>query len=75
MPHYLTVGELKRALEGMADGAPVFYERIEDVYFEKHGWPLRAVPDLHHERPDYYVQAFSASPASDGSALYITAHY
>jgi len=34
----LTVGELRKKLEGYSDDAPVFIERIEDVYFEKYGW-------------------------------------
>lgn len=39
--HGLTVGELKRFLQNnpdLTDDAPVVIERVEDVYFEKHGW-------------------------------------
>ena len=36
--NYLTVGNLRASLEGLPADMPVFYHRIEDIYFEKHGW-------------------------------------
>lgn len=36
--HGLTVGKLKKSLEGMPDNTPVYYQRIEDSYFEKNNW-------------------------------------
>lgn len=39
--HYLTVGRLKEFLEEhreLSDDAIVVVERVEDVYYEKHGW-------------------------------------
>ena len=37
---YLTVGELMAFIRrhNLPDGAKIFYERIEDVYFKKPGW-------------------------------------
>ena len=37
---YLTVGELKKCLNesNLKDDALVMIERVEDVYYEKHGW-------------------------------------
>ena len=37
-PHYLSVGQLRKNLEGLPDNAPVYYQRIEDMYFEKNHW-------------------------------------
>jgi hypothetical protein len=34
----MTVKELKEAIENLPDDAIVYYQRIEDVYFEKHNW-------------------------------------
>ena len=34
----LTVKELKKVLENVPDDVEVRYQRIEDVYFETHGW-------------------------------------
>jgi len=35
---YMTVGDLKKALENVSDECEVRYQRIEDVYFDKNGW-------------------------------------
>lgn len=70
--HYLKAGDLRKALEGVSDDAPVFYQRIEDVYFEKHGWiPLEQQGE---EGVDHYVRAFTAWPGLDGR-FFITAHF
>lgn len=34
----LTVGQLRKNLESLPDNAPVFYQRIEDSYFENNNW-------------------------------------
>ena len=38
--HHLTVRDLKKFLEehNLPDDAPVVVQRVEDVYYEKHGW-------------------------------------
>lgn len=36
--HHLTVKALREMLSGLPENMPVMYQRIEDVYFEKHNW-------------------------------------
>jgi hypothetical protein len=38
--HYLTVGDLKKSIEdyNIPDESKVVVQRIEDVYYNKHGW-------------------------------------
>ena len=39
--HFLTVGQLREFLENnknIPDDAKVLVQRVEDVYYEKHGW-------------------------------------
>lgn len=40
--HGLTVGSLKKSIEesGLPDDAFVLTERVEDVYYERHGWSV-----------------------------------
>lgn len=38
---YMTVGDLKKALENVPDDCEVRYQRIEDVYFDKYEWPSK----------------------------------
>lgn len=50
----LTVGKLKESLEGLPDNMPVFYQRIEDNYFEKNNWKTtKFVWDTHKASPSY----------------------
>jgi hypothetical protein len=34
----MTVGQLRKSLDGLPDDMPVLYQRIEDLYFENYGW-------------------------------------
>ena len=34
----MTVGELRKALNDVPDDVVIAYQRIADVYFDKHGW-------------------------------------
>jgi len=76
---YLTVGQLRRVLENLPDNTKVYYQRIEDAYFEKHGWtPDLLVPDdskhIYPDIPDNeYVRAFCAFDFE--GRLCLTAHY
>ncbi len=49
--HSLTVGDLKKFLaeNDLPDNAPVVIQRIEDVYYEKHGWGVYKKEDEHTE--------------------------
>ena len=79
---YMTVGDLRNAIEGMPNSAKVYYQRIEDVYFDKHGWGAHSklVPDpeilaLHGEAiNEEWLRAWGGFKAEDGD-LHITAHY
>lgn len=75
---YMTVGDLRQAIEGLPDNAKVFYHRIEDVYFEEHGWTPDKLVRSDFTEPeeninDQYIRAFCAF-SEDGDLL-ITAHY
>ena len=76
--HYLTVGALRRVLAELPDDSRVFYERIEDVYFKKHGWKPDKLIRTDHTEPednlnDEYIRAFCAF--EHDSDVHITAHY
>ncbi len=40
--HCLTVGDMKKFLSenDFPDNAPILIERVQDVYYEKHGWKV-----------------------------------
>ena len=42
---YMTVGDLKKALENVDDSCEIRYQRIEDVYFDKNG--TKFLCDIH----------------------------
>lgn len=74
---YMTADRLKAVLKKVPDDTPVYYQRIEDVYFEKHGWN-RSVINVQNDMgpsPDQYTQAFNVWYDSHHKALFITAHY
>lgn len=74
----LTVGELRARLEGVPDDALVLYQRIEDVYFETHGWKTVSLVWEREDEYSEYVPSFSAykTTAADGRAVFvINAHY
>jgi len=74
----LTVGQLKERLKDVPDDTPVFYQRIEDVYFEKHGWKTeKLVWDFYAMEYIYseYIPAFSCYKHTDEDVFVINAHY
>ena len=48
--HYLTVGTLRKSLEGLPNDMPVLYQRIEDTYFRNHGWKSHGLTWERHTR-------------------------
>ncbi len=76
---HLTVGALRHILADLPDCMPVFYERIEDAYFDRYGWRTTDItgPDpIHGELT--CVEAFTAYVGTDaegGKVLALTAHY
>jgi hypothetical protein len=79
---YMTVADLRKALEGVPDDAEVRYQRIEDVYFEKNGWDspkvTKRLPWGFEETPDEYSQyiaVFSAYKHPYDNVFVLNAHY
>lgn len=73
-----TIWDLKKKIQDLPDDMPILYDRIEDVYFEKHWWEASY---LYHENekdkilwvePDQYINVNNIF-VSDGKLL-ITAH-
>lgn len=77
--HYLTVGRLKEVLQELSDDTPVYYERVEDVYFNKYSWKadLKVPDDFDKRIKSEYLRAFCAYRYEDKDkpTLCITAHY
>lgn len=75
----MTVKDLREAIKGKSGNARVYYQRIEDVYFKKHGWDKHSVlkPDHFYgdEAMDEFTRAFTAVHYKDVDNLYITAHH
>ena len=61
----LTVGDLKRKIKDLKDDAEVLIERVEDVYFDKHGWEIERIVFQQDENliPTEYSDVFNASQA------------
>lgn len=76
--HVLTVGELKKRLEGVPDDTPVAYQRIEDIYFKKHGWDgIKMIFEQWGDHTSWsdYVAAWSAVYHKKDKFFVIEAHY
>lgn len=73
---YMTVGDMRKAILGMPNSAKVYYQRIEDVYFDKHGWTPDKLTkdDRYADASDEWLRAWCGFKAKDGD-LHITAHY
>lgn len=75
--HYLTVGKLKEYLAHYPDDALVVAQRVEDVYYEKHGWQTLKKPD-----PMFKDHEIEYSPVwspvlyrNDKECFYLDLHY
>ena len=52
--HHLTVKELKEAIKDKADDAVILVERIEDRYYQKHGWrPVYVKGEQYHSFEEF----------------------
>lgn len=76
-PHYLTVGQLKESLKDYPDDALVVSQRIEDVYYEKHGWKTLKKPDnINPEWDNQYSAVWSpVGYTDDKECFYLDLHY
>ena len=78
--YYLTVGKLKEELEKYPDDTLVVSQRVEDVYYEKHGWETIKKPNpMYREFDNEYTPVWSVCRylnEADGEAcLYLDLHY
>ena len=71
---HMTIKELKELIEDLPDDGIVFYERIEDKYFNERGWReyTQSVDDDASRR---FVKAFTGGYSKNKKHLLITAHY
>ena len=77
--HCLTVGQLKEIIYKLPDDAQVFYQRIEDRYFEQGtGWTENGsqfMPSEFGGGFDHYIRAWGCVQYKNDKNVYITAHY
>lgn len=75
--HYLTVGQLKEYLKDYPDDALVVAQRVEDRYYEKHGWETLKKPDP-MDKDWYHEYSAVWSPVlyhDDKECFYLDLHY
>lgn len=72
---YLTVGELKRILEYVPDDMPVYYQRIEDWYFDPKTGSWDTVELKWENEKTESIRAFGAYVDDENNAFLIHAHY
>ncbi len=75
--HYLRVGDLKKQLDEYPDDALVVAQRVEDVYYEKHGWETLKKPNPMYEEDEIEYTAVW-SPVlyrDDTDVFYLDLHY
>ena len=78
--YYLTVGKLKEELEKYPDDTLVVSQRVEDVYYEKHGWETIKKPNpMYREFDCEYTPVWSVchylNEADGEGCLYLDLHY
>mgnify|MGYP001586066330 CR=1 FL=1 len=75
---YMTVGKLRKILEDYPDDAKVYYERIEDTYFDPgKGWDENSVkrPSELSGEMDQFIAVWGRNKYPNDDNLYLTAHY
>ncbi|MFH1328461.1 MAG: hypothetical protein ABIH76_06440, partial [Candidatus Bathyarchaeota archaeon] len=70
---YLTAKELRDKLKDVPDDTPVYYQRIEDHYFDNNGWVYKTMKWGDSESD--YIEAFSASLHPDENVFVVNGHY
>jgi hypothetical protein len=71
---YLTVGRLKKTLENVPDDTKVYYQRIEDFYFNENDWKMKYMRWENYEMSEY-IRTFSAYKHPDTGDFVLNAHY
>lgn len=70
----LTVKQLKEKIKDLDDDVEVFMERVEDVYFDKHGWKTESI--TFSVELNEYSDVFNAAQCTIfDNKLVILAHY
>lgn len=77
---FLTVKDMRLALEGVPDDAPVLYQRIEDKFFDtpNNGWETVSLIWERDHQYSEYIPAFSSHKhkTADGRDVFVVnAHY
>lgn len=70
---FLTVGQLRERIKNVPDDTPVFYQRVEDFYFEQNHWKSVELSWFDNETSEY-IPAFQSYLHEDGFFV-IDAHY
>ena len=72
----MNVKQLKEKIQHLPDDTKVFMERVEDVYFDKHGWETqRVIFQGPIENPYEYTDCFEAEGTAYDGKLIILGHY
>ena len=76
----LDISQVKRITEQVPDNAKVYIQRIEDIYFDKHGWEPILIPDVNYPAtdfcsPDQFTPAWNAIYNKEKNILLIYGHY
>lgn len=72
----ITVKDIKEIIKDLPDDVQITYQRIEDVYFEKHGWKSEKVKcDIFPEDKDEFILASTAWFDKDNNKVRISAHF
>lgn len=73
--YHLTVGELKKQLEKYPDDALVVAQRVEDKYYEQHGWETINKPDPIYNYFHQYHPVWGVCNYNDNNCLFLNLHY
>ena len=60
--HHLTVAQLRECMVGLPENVPVLYQRIEDLYFDKHHWKVTALCTDMREASAQDIEWVKANP-------------
>ena len=69
-----TVKRLKELLKDVPDDTVVYYQKIDDHYFENSGWETTEMRFDDKTTSDY-IKAFSAQYHPEDKAFCVNAHY
>jgi hypothetical protein len=73
---YMTVGDLKKQLKGIPNNTPVYYQRIEDWYFDDDigSWNTKTL-NWDFDMTTEGIRAFGSYHDIENKSFLIHAHY